>query len=92
MYAGNLKSSDVYNNQFFYWLFKNTNTEVLNKAETPLIIYMNGGPGSTSMNALFLETGPLRVVQTNLTDNDSFIVTYEPENSWQSLGDLLFID
>lgn len=44
------------------------------------------------MNALWMETGPLRVVQTDLNDLDSFVVTYEPDQSWQSLGDLLFVD
>lgn len=53
---------------------------------------MNGGPGSTSMNALFTENGPLRVTQHDGSDFDSFEITYEPENSWQSLGDLLFVD
>ena len=44
------------------------------------------------MNALFMENGPLRVRQLDPTDPDSFEVTYEPENSWQSIGDLLFVD
>jgi carboxypeptidase C (cathepsin A) len=43
---------------------------------------MNGGPGSTSMNALFLENGPLRVAQNDPLDYDSFVITYEPEKSW----------
>jgi carboxypeptidase D len=53
---------------------------------------MNGGPGSTSMNALFMETGPLRVTQSDLSDMDSFEIAYRPDLSWQSIGDLLFID
>ena len=43
---------------------------------------MNGGPGSTSMNALFMETGPLRVTQLDPDNDNSFVITYEPENSW----------
>ena len=53
---------------------------------------MNGGPGSTSMNALFTENGPLRVTKLDPNDEDSYVVTYEPDQSWQSLGDLLFVD
>ena len=58
MYASNMKSSDKYNNFFFYWLFPKPDQST---ADTPLIMYMNGGPGSTSMNALFTENGPMRV-------------------------------
>jgi len=57
-YSGNLSSSDKYDNHYFFWLFPKPN-EQENKAN-PLIIYMNGGPGSSSMNALFMENGPLR--------------------------------
>lgn len=55
-------------------------------------MYMNGGPGSTSMNALFTENGPLRVTQTNSTDNSSFTLSYHPDLSWQAAGDLLYVD
>jgi len=89
MYAGNLRSEHSHHNYFFYWLFQTTDTWSSN---TPLVIYMNGGPGSTSMNALFMETGPFRVTQSDPTDMDSFNVTYKPEESWQALGDLLFVD
>lgn len=74
MYAGNMRSSATYDNYFFYWLFQTTDTW---SADTPLVIYMNGGPGSTSMNALWMETGPFRVTQ-----DDDFVVTYEPDLSW----------
>ena len=89
MYSGNLNSSDEYNNNFFYWLFPKPDSVPV---DVPLVLYMNGGPGSTSMNALFMENGPLRVIQNDPLDLDSFVITYEPEKSWQSLGDLLFVD
>lgn len=80
-------------NHFFYWLFVNTDfTPVVSGAEKPLIIYMNGGPGSTSMNALFMENGPLRVSQRDPEDLDSFKIVWREADSWLSLGDLLFID
>jgi len=58
MYAGNLKSTPDYKNHYFFWLFPKPQTT---NSEVPLVIYLNGGPGSTSMNALFTENGPLRV-------------------------------
>ena len=89
MYAGNLRTTVEFHNNYFFWLFPQPQTQTPN---APLILYLNGGPGSTSMNALFMENGPLRVRQLDPTDPDSFEVTYEPENSWQSIGDLLFVD
>ena len=78
MYAGNLRTTVEFHNNYFFWLFPQPQTQTPN---APLILYLNGGPGSTSMNALFMENGPLRVRQLDPTDPDSFEVTYEPENS-----------
>jgi carboxypeptidase C (cathepsin A) len=39
-----------------------------------------------------METGPMRVTQADKDDFDSFEITYKPDESWQSLGDLLFVD
>jgi carboxypeptidase C (cathepsin A) len=43
------------------------------------------------MNALFTENGPLRVQESEEEDFD-FKVSYEPENSWQEAGDLIYVD
>lgn len=88
MYAGNMNGSASFDNNFFYWLFQAPEPT----QNQPLVLYMNGGPGSTSMNAVWTETGPLRVTQVDPSDMDSFVVTYEPQTSWQHLGDLLFVD
>jgi carboxypeptidase C (cathepsin A) len=93
MYAANILASDKYDNNFFYWLFPKPEELSSEKdSASPLIIYMNGGPGSTSMNALFTEMGPLYAVKTDEDDEDSYQVWYDAENSWQSAGDLLFVD
>jgi carboxypeptidase C (cathepsin A) len=64
MYAANMRASTTHHNYFFYWLFPNPQTnpgsEQSDLASVPLVINMNGGPGSTSMNSLFTEAGPLR--------------------------------
>lgn len=53
----------------FYWLFRNP----IREKTSPLVIWLNGGPGATSMFALFAENGPLRVVR-NGTGVDDFII------------------
>jgi hypothetical protein len=59
MYAGYYKvNATADQHHLFYWFFKN-----LSLPETaPVVLWMNGGPGSTSMFGLWLENGPLRVL------------------------------
>lgn len=76
-----MKSSEQYENYFFFWLFPKPASD--ENTANPLVLYMNGGPGSSSMNALFMATGPLRVAQPGgKDDNSNFEVTYQPEDSW----------
>ena len=49
----------------FYWHFKNENL-----TEAPLIIWLNGGPGASSVFGLFLENGPLQLDKTGSTQDD----------------------
>jgi carboxypeptidase D len=67
MYAANVATKN--DNHLFYWLIPQPHEQ---PSQVPLVISMNGGPGSTSMNSLFTETGPLRVTQRDLDDPDSF--------------------
>ena len=86
-YAGTLPSSSDGQHHLFYWLFRNpasTNTSAFT-------IWLNGGPGSSSLFGLFNENGPLRVTRTG-PGADDFQVGLSPEGSWFDLGDILFID
>lgn len=54
--------------KLFYWFFAARDTNL--GSETPLVIWLNGGPGASSTLGLFLENGPLQFsadgcVQTN---------------------------
>lgn len=77
-YAGHLYV-DGDHSAHFYWLFE-TPTQPEN---APLIIWMNGGPGCSSMDGLFIELGPFKFENHKLVLN---------RYSWHKLGNLLFID
>lgn len=86
MYAGTLKSSAEYNHNLFYWFFRNTKND-----KAPLVLWINGGPGSSSMFGLWLENGPLRVQKTGTTMDD-FLVGMNPEGSWLDVANIIFLD
>ena len=56
--------NDQDNHNLFYWFFKHSNSSA------PIILWINGGPGATSMRGLFLEGGPLRIVRNGSKSND----------------------
>ncbi|KAK1237372.1 hypothetical protein MKX08_002997 [Trichoderma sp. CBMAI-0020] len=58
-YAGNLPISNKRNgsDELFFWFFPTTNEE--HKDDKEIVIWLSGGPGCSSMAALFLENGPI---------------------------------
>ena len=64
-YAGYLNASD--DHQLFYWYHEATTSP----AEKPLVLWLNGGPGCSSLGGMFTELGPF--VLHNSTSNISKI-------------------
>jgi len=88
MYSGFVKSSaeEESNHHLFYWLFKNAVLE-----DPALVVWLNGGPGSSSMLGNFLENGPIRIAKTGDTQED-YELTINPEGSWMDVADVIFVD
>ncbi|KAF1977510.1 alpha/beta-hydrolase [Bimuria novae-zelandiae CBS 107.79] len=68
----------------FFWFFEARN----NSNTAPLTIWLNGGPGSSSMIGLFREMGPCEVVQLE----DGSYETQANVWGWDRSSNLLFID
>eukprot|EP01035_Chromulina_nebulosa_P021146 gene21146-27398_t len=81
-YAGLISIDDNANSKLFYWLFESSK----NASSDPIILWINGGPGCSSMDGLFLEIGPLRL--DGIGSNQIKLNPY----SWHNAANLLFLD
>ncbi|KAG7819880.1 hypothetical protein KL909_004629 [Ogataea angusta] len=86
MHAGHLELNADNNTELFFWRFQdpraNKTHNMLHRDE--LIVWLNGGPGCSSMDGAMMETGPLRVT-------DNLEVELNP-GSWTQVADLVFVD
>jgi vitellogenic carboxypeptidase-like protein len=79
-YSGYLTVNKTHQSNLFFWFFPAQNGDT----NAPLLVWLQGGPGSSSLFGLFAEQGPIMVdEQQNL----------HPRNiTWNSKYHLLFID
>jgi cathepsin A (carboxypeptidase C) len=66
---------------FFFWFFESRRSP----AKDPVILWLNGGPGCSSMTGLFMELGPCRV---NPQGNGTTINKW----SWNNEANVIFLD
>ncbi|RDW75873.1 hypothetical protein BP5796_06694 [Coleophoma crateriformis] len=78
-YTGMIDVSE--SNSLFYWFFESRN----DPENDPVVVWINGGPGGSSLFGLFREIGPCLV---NNFGNDT---TYNAA-SWNNYSSMLFID
>ncbi|XP_073942163.1 venom serine carboxypeptidase-like [Choristoneura fumiferana] len=79
-YSGFLTVNETYNSNLFFWYFPVAEKPV---NETPWIIWLQGGPGASSLAGLFDEIGPFQYENGTLKPRAS---------SWGNIYSLLFID
>lgn len=78
-YSGYADISDT--EHIFWWFFEARNK---NPREAPLTVWLEGGPGVSSMVGLFLEIGPCMI--------DASVSLVSNPYSWSNVSNMLFID
>ncbi|KMU91028.1 carboxypeptidase KEX1 [Coccidioides immitis H538.4] len=80
MHAGHVEVDHKNNGNLFFWHFQNRH--IANRQRT--VIWLNGGPGCSSMDGALMEIGPYR-----LKDDHTLIYN---EGSWDEFANILFVD
>ncbi len=78
-YSGYLTVSKVHQSNLFFWFF----TTNQNWTHAPLVLWLNGGPGATSMFGLFTENGPYVFKKGKLQLR---------EHTWTRFYNVLYVD
>ncbi|KAJ6640697.1 Venom serine carboxypeptidase [Pseudolycoriella hygida] len=79
-YAGYLTVNKQFNSNIFFWFFP-AQTQ---PSSAPVVLWLQGGPGASSMFGLFIENGPVFI--------DSDLKLQPREFSWHLDYNLLYID
>ncbi|KAK6347705.1 Cell death protease [Orbilia javanica] len=79
MHAGHIEVDPATNGNLFFWHVTNRHIE----ARQRTVIWLNGGPGCSSLDGALMEVGPYRVKDGKLSYN---------EGSWHEFANLLFVD
>ncbi|KAJ7474691.1 alpha/beta-hydrolase [Mycena latifolia] len=87
-FAGNVgvNRANHPNATLFFWAFEKTNGSLTGSAADtdPWIIWLNGGPGASSLLGLMTENGPLQVTGDYSIVNNNY--------SWNQLADTFWVD
>jgi cathepsin A (carboxypeptidase C) len=78
-YAGYLDVDDE-DKHFFYWFFESRN----DPKKDPIVLWLNGGPGCSSLTGLFFELGPASI-------NVELAPVHNP-HSWNNNASVIFLD
>ncbi len=78
-YSGFLTVNETYDSNLFFWFFESENKP----KKDPLLLWLHGGPGQSSLMGLFEESGPYKVVGEEVRYRNT---------TWTKNHNVLYID
>ncbi|KAK6021773.1 serine carboxypeptidase [Ostertagia ostertagi] len=81
-FSGYLTAPLYPNNHLFYWFMESQNDPV----NDPVVLWLNGGPGCSSLGGLLEELGPFH------NNNDNGTTLFENVYSWNKMANVLFLE
>eukprot|EP01033_Poteriospumella_lacustris_P009692 gene9692-6935_t len=90
MYAGlmSLDRQSASNGAFFFWLARKRQPSVP-ETKRRLVVWLNGGPGCSSMVGMMWENGPFSI---DFGENGQKYRLKENPHSWNEVADVLFVE
>jgi len=79
-YSGYLTVNKAYNSNLFFWFYKAKKSP----ATAPVVLWLQGGPGASSLYGMLMENGPFAVNSKGFAEPRKF--------SWQENYNMLYID
>ena len=77
---GYIDLNETHGVSYFYWFFESRN----DPSKDPLVVWLTGGPGCSSMLALLTENGPFLIDNTTSPTFNNY--------SWNTAANLLYVD
>lgn len=87
-YLGYYKPSEGRSKKLFFWFFE-SQTE---PATAPVVLWLNGGPGCSSMLGMFTELGPCTLYRYDTPEGTQRVTTKPNPYSWNKYANMLFVD
>ena len=85
MYSGLVDIDEDTESSMFYWLFRSQ--KPLN--QTKLVLWFAGGPGGSGQGSVFVENGPLKMIEK---DNGDYQIISDIPNSFMDIANVIYID
>ncbi|XP_024994652.1 serine carboxypeptidase-like 50 [Cynara cardunculus var. scolymus] len=89
--SGYLPVNSTTGSAIFYAFYEAQNPDDTSLSQTPLVIWLQGGPGCSSMTGNFYELGPWRLTPS-LKQNVEHLELQPNPGSWNRIFGLLFLD
>jgi carboxypeptidase C (cathepsin A) len=88
-YSGYINCGANKDKYLHYWLIESEN----NPATDPVALWLNGGPGSSSLIGLFTENGQLATNDNSLTENTTATpVLFYNQYSWSQAASVIYLE